>query len=121
MKPKTIAQYHAAQTDNDRRICERLRALIDARLPEADHRMWHAHPVSFLNDNPIVGYSKLKTCVRLFFWSGQSFSTPGLAKSGTFKAAEARFNDAAQIDAAPSAARYFYLDKGVRFIVDVAR
>ncbi len=60
--------------------------------------MWHANPVTFLNENPVVGYSKLKTCVRLFFWSGQSFTTPGLTPSGSFKAAEVRYTDVSQID-----------------------
>jgi hypothetical protein len=62
--------------------------------------VWHAHPVWFLEGNPIVGYSKLKDCVRLLFWSGQSFRTKGLAKEGSFKAAEARYTDADEVDAA---------------------
>ena len=28
----------------------------------------------FGDGNPIVGYGKLKACVRLLFWSGQSFA-----------------------------------------------
>ncbi|MEX3016610.1 DUF1801 domain-containing protein [Gymnodinialimonas sp. 202GB13-11] len=75
-----------------------LRASITQALPEAEAKIWHAHPVWFLDGNPTVGYSKLKSCMRLFFWSGQSFPTPGLAPSGTFKAAEKRYADAAQID-----------------------
>ena len=59
-------------------------------LPDAEQKIWHAHPVWFLNGNPIVGYSKLKECVRLLFWSGQSFDEPGLQKEGSFKAAEKR-------------------------------
>ena len=74
-------------------------------MPEADAKVWHAHPVWFLNENPIVGYSKLKSCVRLMFWSGQSFDAPGLAASGTFKAAEARYTAPDQIDA-PLLARW---------------
>ena len=61
--------------------------------------IWHAHPVWFLKGNPIVGYGKLKDCVRLLFWSGQSFETPGLKPEGTFRAAEARFTARSQIDA----------------------
>ena len=49
--------------------------------------MWHAHPVWFLDGNPVVGYSKLKDCVRLLFCSGQSFAQPGLKPEGKFKAA----------------------------------
>ena len=54
----------------------------------------------FLDGNPVVGYSKLKHCVRLLFWSGQSFEEDGLAKEGSFQAAEARFTAADQIDTA---------------------
>lgn len=39
-----------------------------------------------INDgNPVAGYSKLKDCVRLLVWSGQSFDGKGLAPEGTFK------------------------------------
>lgn len=91
-------KYNQAQTPADRAICTRLATAIDKALPEAENKIWHAHPVWFLDGNPIVGYSKLKHCVRLLFWSGQSFQTTGLAKEGTFKAAEARFTAADQID-----------------------
>lgn len=92
-------KYNQAQTPADRAICTRLATAIDTALPEAENKIWHAHPVWFLDGNPIVGYSKLKHCVRLLFWSGQSFKTKGLAKEGTFKAAEARFTAANEIDA----------------------
>ena len=71
---------------------------IDRALPEAENRIWHRHPVWFLDGNPVVGYSKLKTCIRLLFWSGQSFDEDGLQPEGSFKAAEARYTDAAQVD-----------------------
>lgn len=100
MKNTTIDAYNAAQADEDRAICEALRAIIDHRLPDAESKIWHAHPVWFLNGNPIVGYSKLKDSVRLLFWSGQSFKTPGLAAEGTFKAAERRYNAITQVDEA---------------------
>jgi hypothetical protein len=94
----TIASYHAAQSPEDRAICDRLRAEIDAGLPEAESRMWHAHPVWFLDGNPIVGYGRLKRAMRLMFWSGQSFPTPGLRADGSFKAASILYTDAAEID-----------------------
>ena len=68
-------------------------------MPEAENKVWHAHPVWFLEGNPVVGYSKLKHSVRLLFWSGQSFTTGGLEKEGSFKAAEARYTSAEQVDA----------------------
>lgn len=97
----TIDAYHAAQEPSDRAICDRLRAEIDRGLPEAESRMWHAHPVWFIDGNPIAGYGKLKDSVRLMFWSGQSFETPGLKPEGKFKAAEVRFTDAVQINDHP--------------------
>lgn len=92
-------KYDEAQASNDRAICQALAEEIDRGLPEAENKIWHGHPVWFLEGNPIVGYSKLKSCVRLLFWSGQSFAEEALAKEGTFKAAEARYSTADQIDA----------------------
>lgn len=94
----SIAAYNAAQVQGDREICEALAAIINEQLAGAKSKIWHAHPVWFLVGNPIVGYSKLKGCVRLLFWSGQSFETPGLKPEGTFKAAEARYTAASDID-----------------------
>jgi hypothetical protein len=98
MKHETIEAYNDAQGAEDRPICERLRRVIDGNLPGAESKIWHAHPVWFLDGNPIVGYSKLKNSVRLLFWSGQSFETPGLVAEGSFKAAEARYTASGQVD-----------------------
>lgn len=92
------ANYHAALSPQDRDICEILAQQIDKALPEAENKIWHGHPVWFLDGNPIVGYSKLKHCVRLLFWSGQSFDEEGLAKEGSFKAAEARYTSADEVN-----------------------
>ena len=92
-------KYNQAQTPSDKAICRLLAEQIDRALPDAENKVWHAHPVWFLDGNPIVGYSKLKDCVRLLFWSGQSFKEKGLKKEGTFKAAEARYTVADQVDA----------------------
>lgn len=94
----SISDYHHRLTPADQAICATLRAEIDAQLPDAESKIWHAHPVWFLDGNPIVGYSRLKDAVRLLFWSGQSFDEPGLQAEGKFKAADARFTDAAAID-----------------------
>ncbi|MEY4674723.1 MAG: hypothetical protein RL148_2507 [Planctomycetota bacterium] len=97
MHPDT-RKYNAAQAPSDRAICQVLARQIDLCLPEAENKVWHAHPVWFLEGNPIVGYSKLKNCVRLLFWSGQSFEEGGLVKEGSFKAAEARYTAVDQVD-----------------------
>ena len=98
MKPESIDAYNAVQPDEERLICEALQREISQGLPEATGRIWHAHPVWFLEGNPIVGYGKLKDCIRLMFWSGQSFAAGGLSPTGTFKAAEIRYKAVAEID-----------------------
>ena len=96
MHPDT-AKYNESQLPSDRIICDLLAKEIDRGLPEAENKIWHAHPVWFLEGNPVVGYSKLKSCVRLLFWSGQSFDEDELKSEGTFKAAEARYTDVEQV------------------------
>lgn len=98
MHPDT-KHYNEAQAPGDQAICQALAEEIDRILPEAENKVWHAHPVWFIDGNPIVGYSKLKGCVRLLFWSGQSFQESGLRKEGTFKAAEARYSEVDEVDA----------------------
>ncbi|MBN8260949.1 MAG: DUF1801 domain-containing protein [Xanthomonadales bacterium] len=93
-----VEAYNAALPASERAVCELLAREIDAALPEAENKVWHRHPVWFLDGNPVAGYSLLKGGVRLLFWSGQSFDEPGLQDEGSFKAAEARYSDAAQVD-----------------------
>ena len=90
--------YNKSLSPNDEMICKLLSLEIDRNLPGAENKIWHRHPVWFLNGNPIVGYSKLKDCVRLLFWSGQSFDEPGLQREGSFKAAEARYTSKEQVN-----------------------
>jgi len=59
--------YNAALAPADRKTCELLAKEIDRALPDAENKVWHAHPVWFLDGNPIVGYSRLKDAVRLLF------------------------------------------------------
>ena len=97
---KDIHLYNDALSDTEREICNLLAKEISRGLPGADNKIWHAHPVWFLDGNPVVGCSKLKNCIRLLFWSGQSFDEEGLQKEGSFKAAEARFTSVKQISKA---------------------
>lgn len=103
-----ITAYNASQLPTDRAICDLLAREITAALPQADNKIWHRHPVWFLDGNPIVGYSKLKNCIRLLFWSGQSFDEADLHAEGSFKAAEARY---ASVDAVDTKALRRWLKK----------
>ncbi|WP_461790374.1 DUF1801 domain-containing protein [Pedobacter sp.] len=93
-----IEAYNNKQQASDKAISDALASAIDINLGNAESKIWHAHPVWFLDGNPIVGYSKLKDSVRLLFWSGQSFDEPTLKNEGSFKAAEIRYTSAAQIN-----------------------
>lgn len=95
---KEVQSYNNKQSAEERDICNVLAEEINRHLPEAENKIWHAHPVWFLDGNPIVGYSKLKNCIRLLFWSGQTFDEEGLHKEGSFKAAEVRYTAVDQIN-----------------------
>lgn len=79
---KDIQSYHDKQTSDDKAICNLLFQTINSVLPEAESKIWHSHPVWFLNGNPIVGYSKQKAGWRLMFWSGADFEEEKLTIRG---------------------------------------
>lgn len=93
-----IKAYNEMQSLADKEICNQLASVIDNNLAKAESKIWHRHPVWFLDGNPVVGYSKLKDCIRLLFWSGQSFDEEMLQNEGSFKAAEMRYTTATQIN-----------------------
>lgn len=98
---KDIQTYNASQTSQDREICEKLMRIIDANLKFTERKIWHAHPVWFIDGNPIVGYSKQKDCVRLMFWSGADFDEEELKPgTGKFKDASVRYTSKDQINEA---------------------
>jgi uncharacterized protein YdhG (YjbR/CyaY superfamily) len=94
-----IQTYNDALLDNDRAICDILAKEINRGLPNAENKIWHAHPVWFLDGNPIVGYSKQKPGIRLMFWSGADFEEAGLDVRGKkFKDASVFYNAASEIN-----------------------
>lgn len=97
--PAAIVRYHEAQDAAARVVCDVLAAEIERGLPDAERKVWHAHPVWFLDGNPIVGYSTQKAGVRLMFWSGADFEEPGLNVVGKrFKDASIFYREASAID-----------------------
>ena len=94
-----ISAYNYKQAPADKDICNKLAAIIDKELGDAENKIWHAHPVWFLEGNPIVGYSKQKAGIRLMFWSGADFEENGLSVRGTkFKDASVFYNTLAEVD-----------------------
>lgn len=96
---KEIKAYNDNQTLEDKAICDQLATIIDSELTEAENKIWHSHPVWFLNGNPIVGYSKQKAGIRLMFWSGADFEEAKLSVRGEkFKDASIFFNKMTEIE-----------------------
>ena len=100
MNPE-IQKYNGKQQPGDQEICDALANEIDRGLKGAESKIWHGHPVWFLEGNPIVGYSRQKPGVRLMFWSGADFEESGLNVVGKkFKDASVFLNDASAINKA---------------------
>lgn len=96
---KDIQHYNDVQSALDREICQLLSAGINLQLSEKESKIWHAHPVWFIDGNPIVGYSKLKAGIRLMFWSGADFEETALkAGTGKFKDASVTYTDIEQVN-----------------------
>ena len=94
-----IQAYNNKQPTVDKEICDLLATTINYELTEAENKIWHAHPVWFLDNNPIVGYSKLKDCIRLMFGSGADFKEEKLkADSGKFKDASISYTSTDQVN-----------------------
>jgi uncharacterized protein YdhG (YjbR/CyaY superfamily) len=94
-----IFDYNNSQTTSEKEICDLLAKEISKGLPEAENKIWHGHPVWFLEGNPIVGYSKQKAGWRLMFWSGASFEEDKLNVVGNkFKDASVFYTSVEQIN-----------------------
>lgn len=97
MNPGTL-KYNKKLEPNHEDVCNLLAEEIDRILPEAENKIWHAHPVWFLDGNPTVGYSKQKPGIRLMFWSGADFDEVGLNIVGKkFKDASVFYSDASEV------------------------
>ena len=94
-----IQKYNNSQVGESFQICSLLCEIIMENFSEAENKVWHAHPVWFLEGNPIVDYDKLKDSVRLLFWSGESFEEEELkVGSGKFKEASKSYTVVFQIN-----------------------
>ena len=94
-----IQSYNNAKSTDEQFICDLLANEINKHLPDAENKIWHAHPVWFLEGNPIVGYSKQKKGIRLMFWSGKSFEEDKLnVLGGKFQDASIFYNSVNEIN-----------------------
>lgn len=92
------AAYRVSLSASHQAIGDVLYSAIATELTEATFKIWHRHPVWFLNGNPIVGFSSEKKGLRLMFWSGSDFDEPDLnVKGGKFKDASVFFNQVGEV------------------------
>ncbi|RXK81318.1 DUF1801 domain-containing protein [Filimonas effusa] len=96
----TIQTYHNSLSIEYQAIATTLYDEICRHLPEAESKVWHGHPVWFIEGNPVTGYSERKAGMNLMFWSGQSFEEAALKNEGKFKAAEIVYTDVNQLNKA---------------------
>lgn len=93
-----IQAYNASRRGEEKKICVALFRIIAGNLKKSESKVWHRHPVWFLDGNPIVGYSKLKAGIQLMFWSGRGFDEPLLVPGkGKFKDASVMYTAMAQV------------------------
>jgi hypothetical protein len=94
-----ITAYNNKLSQEYKTICDKLIMLIRTEIPHAHGKIWHAHPVWFINENPIVGYSLQKKGIRLMFWSGADFvNHPKTVFGGKFKDASVFYNDIEEVN-----------------------
>lgn len=95
-----IANYiEILSEEKEKLIAHQLAHLIDNQIAFTESKIWHSHPVWFIDGNPIVGFSKQKAGIRLMFWSGADFEEEQLAARGQkFKDASIFYNSVSEIN-----------------------
>ena len=113
--PSDILDYESVLTPEDQAVCAKIRAEIEQSLPEATSKVWHGHPVWFLDGNPIVGYSREKRGMRLMFWSGADFAEDRLdVQGGKFQDASRFYNTLSEINT-DELARWLTLSRDIQW------
>ena len=82
-----VSDYNHSLEGKNRELADRLSKLFEEVVPVAEGKVWHGHPVWFIDGNPVFGYSLKKSGIEVLFWSGQSFKNLGLRAIGKFQAA----------------------------------
>jgi uncharacterized protein YdhG (YjbR/CyaY superfamily) len=94
-----ISAYNNLLSVQDQELCDFLAQQIDLELPMAESKIWHRHPVWFIQGNPIVGFSKQKKGIRLMFWSVADFEEEALNVRGNkFKDASIFYTEVSEVN-----------------------
>jgi hypothetical protein len=95
----SIDEYNKELSSESRQLAGSLCNLFAKHVPGAEAKVWHGHPVWFIDGNPVFGYSFKKAGLEVLFWSGQSFKKSGLRPIGKFQAAGYLVESKAEVEA----------------------
>ena len=95
----SVSEYNQQLNPEVRVLAEQLAKLFDKKVPQAESKVWHGHPVWFIEGNPVFGYSLKKAGLEVLFWSGKSFKKTGLKPIGKFQAAGIGIANASDVEA----------------------
>lgn len=99
MMNSAIENYILQLDSKYQSIAVLLTETIDSELNYSESKIWHSHPVWFIDGNPIVGFSQEKKGIRLMFWSGADFDEDGLIiRDGKFKDASVYYTETNQVE-----------------------
>jgi hypothetical protein len=95
----SVAEYNNELNPEFRVLANQLAKLFENQVPQAESKVWHGHPVWFIEGNPVFGYSLKKAGLEVLFWSGKSFKKAGLRPIGNFQAAGISISTADDVEA----------------------
>ena len=95
----SVAEYNNELNPEFRVLANQLSKLFENQVPQAESKVWHGHPVWFIEGNPVFGYSLKKAGLEVLFWSGKSFKKAGLRPIGKFQAAGISISTADDVEA----------------------
>jgi hypothetical protein len=95
----SVSEYNQQLNPEARVLAEQLAKLFDKKVPRAESKVWHGHPVWFIDGNPVFGYSLKKAGLEVLFWSGKSFKKAGLKAIGKFQAAGISISTTSDVEA----------------------
>lgn len=95
----SVAEYNEQLAPEVRDFAEQLAKLFAKQVPQTEAKVWHGHPVWFIDGNPVFGYSLKKAGLEVLFWSGKSFKKSGLKPIGKYQAAGISVSSKSDVEA----------------------
>jgi hypothetical protein len=95
----TIDEYIGALDEGLKEAAAKARRVIDAGLPEAESRLWHGHPVWFMDGEPVALLKAYSKYVTFGLWKGQQITDPsGKLEAGSRQMASVKLASEQYVD-----------------------